>query len=91
LLERLKAWKIRLYGTDDCRPYDSPLPARRHSIGKDETYQIEPKCRQRHWFARLGRKSLVVTRSLEMLEPAMRLFAAFHVNGSDERVLSMIG
>ncbi len=79
-------------GTGDSRPYDSALLAGHHSTGKDETDQIEPNnSRQRHWFARFRRKSLGVTRCLEMRERTMRLFAAFHVNGSDERLLSMIG
>ena len=88
LLERLKAWGIRLYCTDDYQPYDSALPIGLHHIGKDLTYQIEQNnSRQRHWFARFRRKSLVVTCSLLMLELTMRLFATFHVNGTDAPLL----
>jgi insertion element IS1 protein InsB len=55
------------------------------------TYRIEQNNgRQRHWFARFKRKSIVVTRSLLMLELTMRLFATFHVNGSDAPLLKII-
>jgi insertion element IS1 protein InsB len=80
-----------LYCTDDYQPYDSALPVGKHHIGKDLTYQIEQNnSRQRHWFARFKRKSVVVTRSLLMLELTMRLFATFHVNGSDAPLLNMV-
>ena len=38
--------------------------------------------RQRHWFARFRRKSIVVSKTLEMIDLTMALFARFHVNGS---------
>ncbi|MFZ0506980.1 MAG: IS1 family transposase [Methylocella sp.] len=79
LLERLKSWKILLYCTGDYQPCESALPAGRHDIGKAQTYHIEQNnSRQRHWFARFKRRRAVVTRSLLMLELAMRLFATFH-------------
>ena len=70
--------------------YDSALPAVRHYIGKDQTYRIEQNnSRQRHWFARFKRRSVVVTRSLPMLEVTMRLFATFHANENDVPLLEM--
>jgi IS1 family transposase len=39
------------------------------------------------WFARFQRKSIVVSRSLEMVELTMALFAKFHVNGNDAALL----
>jgi len=49
--------------------------------GKDKTYRIEQNnCRQRHWFARFRRRTVTVSRSLEMVEITMRIFAAIHVN-----------
>jgi insertion element IS1 protein InsB len=89
LLERLKAWDILLYCTDDYGPYESALPVGQHHIGKDLTYRIEQNnSRQRHWFARFTRKSLVVSHSMQMIELTMRLFAAFHVNGTDAPLLN---
>jgi insertion element IS1 protein InsB len=84
LLARLKDWNIQLYCTDDYAPYDSALPVGRHHIGKDLAYQSEQNnSRQHHWYARFKRHSLVVSHSMLMIEPTMRLFAAFHVNGTD--------
>lgn len=49
--------------------------------GKDKTYRIEQNnSRQRHWFARFTRKTVTVSRSHEMVEITMRIFAAIHVN-----------
>ena len=95
LLERLRDWHVLLFCTDNYGPYESALPVGKHYIGKDQTWQSEQNnSRQRHWFARFTRKSLVVSHSMLMIELTMRLFAAFHVNGSDapllERISSMI-
>ena len=91
LLKRLKDWRIRLFCTDNYQPYSSAISAGRHYIGKDKTFHIEQNNgRQRHWFARFRRKSIVVTRSLLMLELTMRLFATFHVNGNDANLLKSV-
>jgi insertion element IS1 protein InsB len=37
--------------------------------------------RQRHWFARFRRRTCVVSRSVEMVEATMALFARYHGNG----------
>jgi insertion element IS1 protein InsB len=88
-LARLKDWHILLYCTDDYAPYDSALPVGKHHIGKDLTYQSEQNnSRQRYWFARFKRRSLVVSRSMLMIELTMRLFAAFHINGTDAPLLN---
>jgi insertion element IS1 protein InsB len=42
--------------------------------------------RQRHWFARFRRKSIVVSKSFRMVELTMALFARFHVNGLIEEI-----
>jgi insertion element IS1 protein InsB len=44
----------------------------------------------RHWFARFKRKSIVVSRSLEMVDLTMALFAKFHVNGDDGLLLGSL-
>jgi hypothetical protein len=41
----------------------------------------------RHWFARFRRKSKVVSKSLEMVELTMALFARFHVNGDMDMLI----
>jgi IS1 family transposase len=48
-----------------------------------ETHGIERNnFRQHHWFARFGRKTCVVSRSLQMVDLTMALYAKFWVNGS---------
>jgi Transposase and inactivated derivatives, IS1 family len=55
--------------------------------GKQGTVAIERNnARQRHWFARFKRKSLVVSKSLQMIDLTMAFFARFHVNGQREDI-----
>jgi insertion element IS1 protein InsB len=82
LLGRLEPWGVRLFCTDDWPPYDAALPEGRHYIGKDQTQLVESNnARQRHWFARFRRRTCVVSRSVEMVEATMALFAYYHCNG----------
>jgi insertion element IS1 protein InsB len=82
LLVRLAPWGVRLFCTDDYAPYDAALPAGRHYIGKDQMQASESNnARQRHWFARFRRRTCVVSRSVEMVNATMALFACYHGNG----------
>jgi insertion element IS1 protein InsB len=84
LLGRLEPWGVRLFCTDDYAPYDAALPTGRHYVGKDQTQLIESNnARQRHWFARFRRRTCVVSRSIEMVEATMALFAYYHCNGGE--------
>ena len=50
---------------------------------KKQTHPIERNnFRQRHWFARFRRKTCVVSRSLQMVDLTMALFAKFHCNST---------
>jgi len=50
---------------------------------KAETHGVErDNFRQRHWFARFRRKTCVVSRSLQMVDLTMSLYAKFWVNGT---------
>lgn len=50
-------------------------------VDKSETVAIEQNNGwQRHWLARFRRKSIVVSKSAEMVDLTMGLFAAYHVN-----------
>jgi insertion element IS1 protein InsB len=73
---------VRLFCTDDWAPYDAALPAGRRHIGKDQTQGSESNnaC-QRPWFARFRRRTCVVSKSVEMVEATMALFAHYHCNG----------
>ncbi|MBR1756219.1 MAG: IS1 family transposase [Alphaproteobacteria bacterium] len=46
--------------------------------------------RQRHWLAQFRRRSIVVSKSLEMLECTMALFARFRVNGSIDELIALL-
>ena len=81
LIARLKRWGVRLFCTDAYAPCDAALPAGRHYIGKDQTQHSESNnARQRHWFARFRRRTCVVSRSVEMVDATMALFAHYHCN-----------
>jgi len=51
-------------------------------MSKARTHGIERNhCRQCHWFGRVKRRSIVVSKSKEMVDLTMALFARFRVNG----------
>jgi insertion element IS1 protein InsB len=55
------------------------------------THDIERNhCRQRHWFGRFKRKSIIVSKSKEMVDLTMALFAKFWVNGNQDELLSLL-
>ena len=57
---------------------------------KAETHGIERNdFRQRHWFGRFRRKTCVVSRSIQMVDLTMALFARFHVNGQREEIFAL--
>ena len=86
MLKRLLAWKVTVYCTDDWKPYRELLENHAdafHVITKSETVGIERNnSDNRHWFPRFHRKTKVVSRSLEMVDLTMALFAKFRVNGT---------
>jgi len=61
--------------------YPAVIPSAWLLQSKAETAAIERNNgRQRHWLARFRRKSIVVSRSVEMIDLTMGLFASYHVN-----------
>src|SRR5512144_1526992 len=83
LLARLAGWKAGLYCTDAYVCYDQALPVGRHFMGKEETWRLEQiHSRVRHWLARFRRRTLVVSKSVEMVDLSIALFARFRINGS---------
>jgi insertion element IS1 protein InsB len=88
-MNRLKKWRIWYYFTDDWQVYPIEIPKDQLVTGKSGTVRIERNNgRQRHWFARFRRKSIVVSKSLHMVDLTMALFARFHVNGAREEISS---
>jgi insertion element IS1 protein InsB len=81
--DRLAQGEVRLYCTDQWATYASVLPQAKRVQSKATTYDIERKhCRQRHWFGRFKRKSIIVSKSTEMVDLTMALFATFWVPGN---------
>jgi insertion element IS1 protein InsB len=81
LLTRLQRWKVRLYCTDSFVVYGQTLALGIHYQGKDHTVALErTNAQQRHWTAALRRRSIVVSRSMAMIERRVALFAHLHVN-----------
>jgi insertion element IS1 protein InsB len=75
-MSRLRKWKIWRYCVDNWKVYPMEIPEEQLITGKNGTVGIERNnCRQRHWFARFKRKSIVVSKSLHMVDLTMALFA----------------
>ena len=67
------------------------LPVGRLFVGKDETHGIErDHARQRHWLARFRRRSIVVSKSVRLIDASIALFAAFGGNDKIQDLLSML-
>ena len=82
LIARLEKWNVRVYYTDDYKAYASVIPREKLVQTKVETHGIERNnCRMRHWFGRFKRKSIIVSKSVEMVNLTVALFARFRVNG----------
>jgi insertion element IS1 protein InsB len=87
LLERLSKWDVQVYCTDDWAAYSKQLeiqcPNAHHVITKAETVAIERNNSDtRHWIGRFHRKTKIVSKSEEMVDLSMALFARFRVNGT---------
>ena len=68
-----------------------PNCSRWQIMSKSQTVYIEQNNgRQRHWFSRFRRKSIVVSKTLEMIDLTMALFARFHVNGSWKEIAPLL-
>ena len=66
------------------------IPAEKLVQSKAKTAGIERNhCRQRHWFGRFKRKSIVVSKSQEMVALPMALFARFRVNGRVSEIFTL--
>jgi insertion element IS1 protein InsB len=91
MVDRLAQWDVKLYCTDKWGTYASVIPADKLVQNKAATQDIERNhCRQRHWFGRFKRKSIIVSKSKEMVDLTMALFAKFWVNGDQEELLSLL-
>lgn len=90
LWNRLLKWNIEMFCSDEYVVYTETIPKEQLLQTKSQTIYVEQNNgRQRHWFARFRRKSIVVSKTLEMIDVTMALFAKFHVNGSWKDILPL--
>ena len=83
LTTRLAALDVEVYYTDKWQVYETLLPASKHVQMKAETHRIERNnSLMRHWFGRFKRKSIIVSKSVEMVDLTIALFARFRTNGN---------
>ena len=91
MVDRLAQWDVQLYCTDKWATYASVIPQDKLVQSKAMTPAIERNhCRQRHWFGRFKRKSIIISKSKEMVDLTMALFAKFWVNGNQDEILSLL-
>ncbi len=86
--EKMECWIVC---ADEYSVYTETVPEEYLLQSKSQTVFIERNNgRQRHWFARFRRKSIAVSKTLEMVDLTMALFARFHVNGHWKEMLSLV-
>jgi insertion element IS1 protein InsB len=91
MVERLSQWDATVYCTDKWASYASVILQNKLVQSKATTHDIERNhCRQRHWYGRFKRKSIIISKSLEMVDLTMALFATFRVNGNQDDLLSLL-
>ena len=91
MVERLAQWGVKMYCTDKWATYASVIPQDKLVQSTATTPDIERNHgRQRHWFGRFKRKSIIVSKSKEMVDLTMALFAKFWVNGNQDELLSLL-
>jgi len=92
LVDRLAQWDVKVYCTDKWATYASVIPQDKLVQSKATTHDIKRNhCRQRHWFGRFKRKSIMVSKSKEMVDLTIALFAKFWVNGNQDEVVLLLG
>ena len=90
--DRLAQWDVTFYCTDHWPVYAAVFPSERLVISKAHTDGIERNhCRQRPWFGRFKRRSMIISRAKEMVDLTMALFAKFWVNGNQDELMSLLG
>ena len=83
---------MSVFFADRWDAYAELIPGEKLIQTKAETHGVERNnSRQRHWFGRFRRKTCIVSRSWEMVDLTVSLFARFHVNGDFSEILQMFG
>src|SRR5215510_4462316 len=88
---RLAPWDVTMSCTDKRAPSASVIPQDTLVQSQATTQAIERShWRQRHWFGRCKRTSIIVSQSKEMVELIMALFTKLWVNGNQDALLSRL-
>jgi insertion element IS1 protein InsB len=91
LLNRLQQYNVTICYTDKWDAYADLIPADMLVQTKRETNLVERNnSRLRHWFGRFRRRTLIVSKSIHMVDATLALFATFWVNGSHEHLISLL-
>jgi insertion element IS1 protein InsB len=91
MADRLAQWDVHMYCTDKWATYASVIPQDKLVQSKATTHDIERNhCWQQHWFGRFKHKSIMVSKSTEMVNLTMALFAKLWVNGNQDELLSLL-
>ena len=91
-MNRLKGWQTQIYCTDNCHVYPTEIPPQKHWITKRETTAIERNnARQRHWLGRFRRRTIIVSKTIEMVNLSIALFAHYRINGNMDSLPSLHG
>ena len=81
-----------MYYTDMWEVCESVLPPSKLIQTKAEIHRIERNnCLMRHWFGRFRRKSIIVSKSVEMVNLTIALFARFRVSADVFDILKLEG
>ncbi len=97
LVDRLNQWDVTFYCTDYWKTFAAVIPAEKLVMSKAKTQGLERNhYRQRHWFGRFKRRSIIVSRAkemidltMEMIDLTMALFARFRVNGDVSEIFTL--
>ena len=93
LLKRLKMWNVKVCCTDDWPTYAKEIetcwPMAHHVVTKAETVALERNNSDtRHGYGRFHRKTKIVSKSLEMVELPLHLFAKLRVDGGIQLLIN---
>jgi len=91
MVNRLAHWEITICHTDKWGTYATVLPPEKLVMSQTGTGRIARNhCRQRHWFGRFKRKSIIVSKLKEMVDLTIALFAKFWVNGTQGKLIALL-
>lgn len=90
MVDRLAQWDVTCCCTDQWQAYAAVFPSEQRVMSKAYTEGIErDHCRNRPWFRRCKRRSIVISTSQAMVDLTLALFARFRVNGNVSELFTL--